>query len=466
MAEGSSFIAVERDFRCFRSWSRLELGAGSGTTVHDMGQRVAYVNRKPGPGQKTFPVGTMIVKTTQSEKAPEDWQIFAMVKRGGGFNASGASDWEWFELKIADGSPTLLWRGLGPPVGEGYAQGASCNDCHATAKPNDFVQSPGLALSGFLSAHPPLLSRTHLPDLPMRSSVLEPAARHAGVRGSTRSRRRGPFLLLLLGAALLTALLSPAAALANPRPLPFTYRYATQPEGQAEIEQYADMTPVRALSVGGEKVVRPLLHYQTEFEYGITDKLELGLYFMFQPTPADATGSTGVFEGGNGLKQRLRYRLAEAGEWPVDIALYGEVAETDREIELEAKIILEKRFGKLRLLTNLWVEREMYYDGEREWVLHPTAGATFQATPIVHPGFEWWMRAEYPDEREETPAGSAARFNARAHHYAGPVLLLQFGRVWWVSGAYVRLDQPNRAMQVGDLAGHVWIRSIVGISVF
>jgi hypothetical protein len=41
---------------------------------------------------------------------------------------------------------------------------------------------------------------------------------------------------------------------------------------------------------------------------------------------------------GTGIKQRLRYRFADAGRWPIDVALYGEVTENDREIELEAKV--------------------------------------------------------------------------------------------------------------------------------
>ena len=30
---------------------------------------------------------------------------------------------------------------------------------------------------------------------------------------------------------------------------------------------------------------------------------------------------------GTGVKQRLRYRFADAGRWPIDVAVYGEVVE-------------------------------------------------------------------------------------------------------------------------------------------
>ena len=97
------------------------------------------------------------------------------------------------------------------------------------------------------------------------------------------------------------------------------------------------------------------------------------------------------------MKQRLRLRLAEAGEWPVDTALYFEVVENQRELELEAKIILERRFGDLRAMANLVLEREFYFNGQRDWVLNPTAGLTYQVSAMFHPGIEGWLHAEYPD---------------------------------------------------------------------
>ena len=91
-------------------------------------------------------------------------------------------------------------------------------------------------------------------------------------------------------------------------------------------------------------------------------------------------------------------RLAEAGEWPVDIALYGELVEYTTEFEIEAKIILEKRFGKLRVAANAWAEREFYYSiNQQDWILNPTVGLTYQLTPAVHAGLEYWMRVEFSE---------------------------------------------------------------------
>ena len=108
-------------------------------------------------------------------------------------------------------------------------------------------------------------------------------------------------------------------AKATPRPLPFTYQHEQLDAGEAEIEQYADFTPVRARdSQSGDNVYYGLTQFQTEFEYGITPRLELGLYFTFVPTTTNGFAELPRATEGNGLKQRLRWQLAPTGEWPID----------------------------------------------------------------------------------------------------------------------------------------------------
>ena len=64
------------------------------------GETHEYINAPTAAGAKAFPVGTIFVKTVESKKKSD---IFAMVKRGKGFNASGASGWEWFGLRARRG---------------------------------------------------------------------------------------------------------------------------------------------------------------------------------------------------------------------------------------------------------------------------------------------------------------------------------------------------------------------------
>jgi hypothetical protein len=250
----------------------------------------------------------------------------------------------------------------------------------------------------------------------------------------------------------------PRLAHATPRPLPFTYTTDTLETGAAEIEQYADLTPLRARSTAnGLPIWYLATQFQTEFEYGITDRLELGLYFTVVPSPGDAYSSTAPMTEGTGVKQRLRYTFAAPGEWPVDLGLYGELVENDHEFEVEGKILLQRRIGKLRIDSNLWAEYELYYAPQRDVVLNPTLAATYQVTAAVHVGVESWLRVEFPD-----PAPHPRPFGVGPVGYVGPTFLVSLGRLWWSTGVYARVSQVNHTMQPGEPYGPVWARTIVG----
>jgi hypothetical protein len=181
--------------------------------------------------------------------------------------------------------------------------------------------------------------------------------------------------------------LVPSRALATPRPLPFTYTTDTLDQGAAEIEQYADLTTVRVNAPpSGLPAWYAATQFQTEFEYGITDRLELGLYFTLVPAGNNGLENVPVMTEGTGLKQRLRYTFAPPGEWPLDVGVYGELVENDHEFEFEGKVLLQRRFGNLRVDSNLWAEYELYYVPQRDIVLNPTLAATYQLTPSMHVG--------------------------------------------------------------------------------
>lgn len=275
----------------------------------------------------------------------------------------------------------------------------------------------------------------------------------------------------------LALLLVPATASATPQPLPFTYVYETLPKGSVELEQYADYTPLKLQNPEGASVLYGASQFQTEFEYGITNRLELGLYVTIAPT-TDAVQNLPPLTEGNGIKERLRLRLAEEGQWPVDVGLYGELVENERELELEAKVILQRRIGNLRIVANLWGEREYenFSIDDGDWVINPTLGVTYQVTPVFHPGVEGWMRAEFPDSKPPRT------FNLGPQVYVGPTMMFDFGNFWWSTGAYFRVTDVGRSPFDGDARtlttplaagqsvpppdafGSVWIRMIIGLS--
>jgi hypothetical protein len=145
------FLATDESFANFQQWQSYTLtdppAIDSGS--HSLGTRLIYINQLPPHGSSAFPIGTIIVKIIQDQLTAHGPTTFAMVKRGGNYNNAGASGWEWYQLNIGDPLAGLvLWKGTDSPSGtyNGLTQ-TGCNECHALAKGNDYVQSPVLDLS-------------------------------------------------------------------------------------------------------------------------------------------------------------------------------------------------------------------------------------------------------------------------------------------------------------------------------
>jgi hypothetical protein len=251
-----------------------------------------------------------------------------------------------------------------------------------------------------------------------------------------------------------------SVASANPRALPFTYTTDTLPPGAVELEQYVDLTPLRAISPATSKPAWYLPSaFQTELEIGLMDRLEIGLYATFVPDFGESLASTATFAGaGTGLKQRLRYAFADPEAWPIDVGVYGEVGESEREVELEAKLLLHKRFDRLRVAVNLSSEYELYYSSQRDLVLNPSAGATYEFSPKIHLGIDSWLRAEYPQH----PKPARRTFGLGPQAYVGPAMMFNFGKVWWTLAVYGRVTQVSHDLVPGEPYGPIWVRSLIG----
>lgn len=274
------------------------------------------------------------------------------------------------------------------------------------------------------------------------------------------------FIFTFASVSLTLALLG-RPALATPRTLPFTYPNETLPKGDLEVELYTDVNPLRVPVDASGEVPGNMWGFgyrlQTEIEYGITDRVELGFYQVFEAAPVPGGDNALVFDG---LKWRVRTRLAEPGQLPVDIGFYFELETMRDELAAEFKLNLQRRFGRLRLLTNLWVEEAWVrpldskaHGREAEFIVNPTGGASFEVTPTFHPGLEYWARGQL-SAKGDTPQD---RQNSRVHHFLGPTVNLDFGRLWWSAGLYFHLNSlsvPNP----DDAYGPVWFRSVIGLN--
>lgn len=256
-----------------------------------------------------------------------------------------------------------------------------------------------------------------------------------------------------------------SAASANPRALPFTYTTDTLAPGEAELEQTVDLVPLVGLSPQGVRNYVLASAFQTELEIGLCDRLELALYFSWAPTfSQDLAIGVAQLPDSNGIKQRIRYIFAPQGAWPVDVGVYGELSENEHEFEFEGKLLLQRRFDKLRVAANLWAEYELYFardangDHQRDVVLHPTLGATYEVTPKLHLGIDTWMRGEYPTN----PSAPARIFGLGPEYYAGPSVMMAFKKVWWTVAAYARVSDLDHHLQAGEMYGNFWFRTMVG----
>ncbi len=152
--DAGEFVAFPSDFASYESWTSYDLGGGDGGMIGDACAhtanvpRVAFMNESPAHGSTAFPVGTMIVKQIRVTSDPSTWQVFAMAKRGGGFNAgSGCEGWEWYGLFAPDAGTGFEWSGTEPNAGSPYASCGACTSCHSSAQNNDCVFAPELSLS-------------------------------------------------------------------------------------------------------------------------------------------------------------------------------------------------------------------------------------------------------------------------------------------------------------------------------
>lgn len=258
---------------------------------------------------------------------------------------------------------------------------------------------------------------------------------------------------------MITTTLAALLLLGHPRPFPYSYTYPTVPPGRLEVEQYVDIVPVRVERENPDGTIDGIMSarfaLQTELEIGLTERLEFGFYLAFEQGGGNAPLQF------RGIKQRLRYRLFEQGELPVDIALYGEIAEFFNEIELEEKVLLSRRFGPLIVAMNLWVEQEYYFDAnEWKFLYNPTVGASYELSPNFSLGVEGWMRGRFDQNSDN--AVTVGPLAGQTHVFVGPVLLAQLGEYWASVGGYVRLDGLGDALTVGDAYGPVYIRVILG----
>ncbi len=225
-------------------------------------------------------------------------------------------------------------------------------------------------------------------------------------------------------------------ALAGEQMFAFTYGYGTVPKGGVEIEHYTTVS----LDEGGKTNE---WKHMVELEYGITDHLESGLYFVGAQTNA------GPFAY-SGFKARLKYRFGSEGVGPIDPAVYVEyISEpTFTEHGVEGKLILAKKIGGLEVDFNAEYVAS-FSPGGIEHEIEPFLGVGYRVAPWFAVGVESKNEVEIAGGEVEGP-----------RLWAGPSVHLagEGGRFWLtVSGLAPLTDET--ALDHG-----VFLRTLVAVN--
>jgi hypothetical protein len=217
-----------------------------------------------------------------------------------------------------------------------------------------------------------------------------------------------------LAFAALIALLG-TQALAGERTLTFTYDSTVLPQGSKELELW---------STGrfGKPEGYSAFDNRAELEIGLGSGLQTSIYIDFGTVYDGPSGTTvSNWQISNEWKWKLLDPVADV----FGLALYGELTAGPSEEELEAKLILDKRFGKLLIAFNAIGELEwenLFPGWLHEQILEASGGAEYAVGAGFHVGVEARVNTVW-----ETGVGFVG-----GAVYVGPVV--SYVRpTWWVA---------------------------------
>jgi len=179
------------------------------------------------------------------------------------------------------------------------------------------------------------------------------------------------------------------------RPFTLSYKATTEEKGELEYEQWVTWKTDKDNDSDFSR-----FDVRHELEYGISDQLQLGLYFDWR------------YQSGSSVKEdRIEFRdvaletiynLTNPKTGSLGSALYAEVKAGDEVFELEGKLIIQKNVGNMIYVWNVTVAAEWEgseYD-EDKGEFSQTFGLSYKASEQTRFGFELLHELEYEDWSE------------------------------------------------------------------
>jgi hypothetical protein len=251
----------------------------------------------------------------------------------------------------------------------------------------------------------------------------------------TSSHKSLPTRLLVAGATLLAAV---STSSADEHLFGWVRGAETLPQGHADAYQFITMR------TGKDRGTYYGWDFNTEIEYGITDKFQVGVaveqhYFNVKDVPDLPNMDTYRF---GGLELSAKYRALSPFKDPIGVAFRVEggylwnddVAGIEQEeFYVDPEIILHKNYLDDTLIFHVnggiqfaWGKKpaEEY---EVEFALHGGVGVSYRFAPNWFVGIEGHVRSEYPN--------FSADFFEHCVVFAGPSL--HYGaKNWWATASY------------------------------
>jgi len=172
----------------------------------------------------------------------------------------------------------------------------------------------------------------------------------------------------------------------NERKFTYVYQSGVLGKGSKELEIWS--TP----RIGKINGYFARIDHRVEFEAGLSERLQTAFYLNFRNITSD--NGTGVIETDfefQGISSEWKYQISNPAIDIIGFALYGELGLNTDEVELETKLIFDKKIKKTTFALNLTVEPEWELTaGEANYELkfEGNFGISYAFSPFLSAGVE------------------------------------------------------------------------------
>ena len=182
---------------------------------------------------------------------------------------------------------------------------------------------------------------------------------------------------------------------ASSRTTPWLYDTRTMTAGEVEYEQWTTWKTNKKSDSQYDE-----LRIRHEIEWGVTDRLQMAIYFADWRYKKTSTETRTYFHD---VAVEAIYQLQAPTPDQLGMAIYGEVKYGDDFVELETKVILEKELDQVNLLYNFTVEAE--WEGAKldddKGVIENSFAITYQPEPSITYGIQAVWEIEFPGWNEQ-----------------------------------------------------------------